>query len=267
MNDAAPKRSDAYAAIAGLKGRAIVMSDVHDLIDKMADDLLGKAIERFREAGVFHIALSGGSTPKILFRQLMTDPTYRVIDWSRTHVWIVDERCVGADDNRRNYKMIRELLIDHIPITADHVHPMPVDQQSGDQQYDTDLRATIGPIDNAGVPRLDYVLLGMGGDGHTASLFPHTPALSVRDRLVTFNDGDTVAEPRPRMTMTYPLINAARTIAPLVTGSAKHAMLQRVAAAGASTNHIDDLPITGIQPTSEDGELIWYLDDAAALGD
>lgn len=260
-------RLEAYSAIAGLKGRAIVMADVHDLIDKMADDLMGRAIGRLRETGTFHIALSGGSTPKVLFRRLVTDPTYRIIDWSRTHIWIVDERCVPADDDQLNFKMMRELLIDHVPAPVDHVHPMPVLDDSGDNQYETDLRATVQDIDDAGVPRLDYVLLGMGSDAHTASLFPRTPALAERERLVVFNDGESVAEPRPRMTMTYPLLNAARTICPLVTGRGKHAMVQRVAAAGASMNHIDDLPITGIEPAHEDGELIWYLDDAAALGD
>lgn len=266
MDPDAPRQARAYSAIAGLKGRACVLEDTDELIDRLATDLLGRAIGRFREAGVFHLALSGGSTPKVLFRRLVIDPTYRVIDWTRTHVWVVDERCVPPDDERLNFRTMRELLVDHVPIPADHVHPMPVLERDGDRAYEIDLREAVRETDVAGVPRLDYVLLGMGGDGHTASLFPHTPALYEKERLVVFNDGETVADPRPRMTMTYPLINAARTIAPLVTGSAKHPMLQRIVAAGKSTRHIDGLPITGVQPSHDDGELIWYLDHAAVLG-
>jgi len=124
-----------------------------------------------------------------------------------------------------------------------------------------ELIATIGEAEPTGVPRLDVALLGMGEDGHTASLFPHSPALRAAGDLAVFNDGETIAPPRPRMTMTYRLINAARHITPLVTGAAKRDALARVALADGFD---PALPITGVNPAHEDGKLAWRLDAEAA---
>lgn len=246
-------------ALVNLGGRIHVMADVDDLVDKLADDLAVRMMSAIGQTGAFHVALSGGSTPKVLFRRLVIDPRYRSLPWDKCHVWQVDERCVGDNDERRNWKMIRELLVDHVDLPGGHAHPMPVNQAGGDVMYEADLREHLGLRE--GGPRLDYVLLGMGSDGHAASLFPHTPAVDERRRWVVFNDGDSVARPRPRMTMTYPLINAGRTIAPLIVGESKRAMLQRVALGG---DDVATLPITGIEADEQHGELIWYLDAAAA---
>ncbi len=240
-----------------LPGTVVVKSEVHDLVERVANDLIGCAIEAVRERGVFHVALSGGSTPEVLFKRIVTDPTYRAWPWADTHFWVVDERVVPIDDDRCNWKMMRAYLIDHLPLPEGHAHPMPTDHPRADEWYEAEVRRLV-PAGDDGVPRLDYVMLGMGGDGHTASLFPQTEALDERDRLVVFNDGELVIEPRPRLTMTYPLINAARRVAVLVTGASKQTMLARVAQ---SDRDVQNLPITGVAPTH--GVLTWYLDQAA----
>lgn len=249
------------ALVNGLAGEVVVQQDVEALIDRLSDELTVWGIACVRERGVFHLALSGGSTPRRLFKTLLIDPGARRLPWSRTHVWQVDERCVADDDERRNMRTIQHELLDHVPIDPARVHPMPVGDDLGAGAYEREIRQTIGESEPTGVPRLDVALLGMGDDGHTASLFPHTPALRADRDLVVFNDGESIAPPRQRMTMTYRLINAARWIVPLVTGEAKRGALQRVAMAGG----VDpSLPMTGIAPSHEDGRMTWHLDLAAA---
>jgi 6-phosphogluconolactonase len=232
-----------------------VLADVDDLVDQLADDLLTRASQTVQHDRPFHMALSGGSTPQVLYQRMIIDPRYRLFPWDRTQVWLIDERCVDVDDEQSNFRMIHELLLQHVPIDPSHVHPMPATDRQGDRAYEAELEEALG---EGG--RLDFALLGMGADGHTASLFPRSPALAERRRRVVFNSGDAVAPPRPRMTMTYPTINAARTIAILVIGEAKRPAIQRAALV---RRDIERLPITGIDPNHDDGELIWYLDEAA----
>ena len=251
---------DRKMLLAHWPGRVVVMNDSDALIDKVAGELTVRAMDRVGHQGVFHLALSGGSTPRMLFCRLLIDPNFRGLPWTQTHLWQVDERCVGDDDERRNFRMIHEHLAAQVPTPPGQVHAMPVLDGGGDQSYEDNLRACVSHKDERGVPRLDYALLGMGSDGHTASLFPHTPALDEKRRLVVFNDGDQVIEPRPRMTMTYPLINAAKVIAVLVMGQAKREVLGRIAAA---PDDAKQFPITGIKPTYDDTEVIWYFDEPA----
>lgn len=263
MNDT-PDRSALTDPLRHLRGRVIVEQDRDDLLDNLAGEITYRLRHSAGATGQAHLALSGGSTPMPLYQRLLIDPRFRGLPWGYTHVWLVDERCVPTDDERSNFGAIRQQLLDHVPIRPEAVHPMPVAQPDGDMAYEIALRQALS--DRAG--RLDVVLLGMGGDGHTASLFPGSPALSQADRLVVFNDGPTVTEPRPRITMTYPLLNAAQWIGVLVTGANKHAAIQRVALA--HDDEVDRLPITGIapQPVAEEpaGELYWYLDGEAAHG-
>jgi 6-phosphogluconolactonase len=252
---------DAYTATRLLHGKRVILPTAEALLDRLALDLIEFARRRASSAGVFHLALSGGDTPKTLYQNLMIDPRFRAMPWTRTHLWIVDDRCVPLDNPKRNWTMLRETLIDHSGIPDSSVHEMLVLDPKGDERYEADLRAS---LDNKGVDhRLDFVLLGMGPDGHTASLFPQTPALAEKSRWVLFNDGDRVILPRPRLTMTYPIINSARAIAVLCTGPAKFATLQTVSAAG---HNPTQYPITGVRPTHPDTEMTWYLDAPAATG-
>ena len=261
---AAASQTDVYTATRGLRGSRVIARSVDELVDLVAHDIIEAARQAVSRAGMFHLALSGGSTPQVLYRRMMIDPRYRLMPWPLTHIWIVDDRCVPFSDERSNYRMIREYIVEHVNIPEQHVHPMQVLEPTGDRDYEDELRAALSNRENDS--RLDYVLLGMGGDGHTASLFPQTPALRETERWVALNDGELVAAPRPRMTLTYPIINSARRIAVLITGESKHAMLQRVAVSSDSPDAIFNLPITGVRPAHEDAQLVWYLDYAAAAG-
>lgn len=241
-----------------LPGRSVTAPTLDELIDKLAADMVVHAENCVRTFGDFHLALSGGSTPQPLYERLMYDPNYRRLPWRRTHLWIVDERCVPFDDPRSNFRFIEETIVDHSDIPRNQVHPIFATSPTADVDYERDLRETLAWREK-GQDRLDYVLLGMGADGHTASLFPHSDALREEARLVRFVEHRS-ADPPHRITMTLPLLNSARFIAVLVAGAAKSAMLQRIALGDDS---VDDVPIKGVSPLN--GELKWYL-DAAACG-
>lgn len=243
-------------AAPALPGGVVVRGDAEDLHSAMGADLLLHAFNCVRAFGDFHIALSGGSTPLPFYLRLMVDPMFRSLPWTRTHLWIVDERRVSFEDERSNYRHIHELIVEHSDIPPEQVHPIDALEHDADARYEKALRESLGWREK-GQDRLDYVLLGMGADGHTASLFPRSPALAVRDRLVTINAGPSVAPP-DRVTMTYPLINASRFIAVLVTGESKRDMIRRIAEA---REPVSALPIRGVAPIG--GVLRWYLDAAA----
>lgn len=241
-----------------LPGQVVTARTADELIDLLAADLVVHGENCVRQFGDFHLALSGGSTPAPLYERLMYDPNYRRLPWRRTHLWIVDERCVPFDDPASNFRMIDETIVDHADIPKEQVHPIFAMSPTADDDYEAALREHLAWREK-GQDRLDYVLLGMGADGHTASLFPHTSPLEERSRLVRFNVCEAVKPPK-RVTMTYPLINAARFIAVLATGRSKAATIHRVAAGDEGPQ---ELPIKGIAPLN--GELKWYL-DAEACG-
>jgi 6-phosphogluconolactonase len=241
-----------------LPGEAIAMESADELIDRLAADLIVHAENCVRQFGDFHLALSGGSTPQPLYERLMYDPNCRRLPWRRTHLWIVDERCVPFDDPASNFRAIDETIVDHADIPREQVHPIFATSETADVQYEKELRETLAWREK-GQDRLDFVLLGMGADGHTASLFPHSEALDERSRLVRLNTATPGITPQRRVTMTYPILNSARFVTVMVTGKSKAAMLKRVAEDRAADHH--ELPIRGIDPSS--GELRWYLDGEA----
>jgi 6-phosphogluconolactonase len=271
-----------------LPGSAIVRSTVDELIDAIAADLMVHAMNCVRTFGDFHLALSGGSTPLPLYQRLMYDPNYRSLPWSRTHLWIVDERRVPFDDEKSNFRAISETIGEHSGIPPEQVHPIFAQAPDADIAYETLLRETLAWRE-PGHDRLDYVLLGMGGDAHTASLFPKSPALlaetaemrqtadmakqgrvgidnsstpEAQPRLVRINAGENVTPP-DRVTMTLRLINASRFIGVMVTGAGKKTTLAKVLSQPrpASPETIEEMPILGIKPIG--GVLRWYLDQDA----
>ncbi len=201
------------------------------------------------------LALAGGNTPRALYQLLARD--YRdAIPWARLLLFWGDERYVPHDDPRSNYRLVRETLLDKVAIPPDHAHPMPTDFPTPDEAawaYENTLRTDFS---NA-PPRLDLILLGMGADGHTASLFPRTRAVEERTRWVVAVRAPV--EPAERLTMTLPVLTAAASVFFLVTGGEKAEMLHRILSEPA-----DALarPAGAVRPSA--GKLVWWVDEAAA---
>lgn len=204
--------------------------------------------------GVFHVALSGGSTPKRLYHWLARPDQQAVIDWTRVQLWFGDERAVPPEHTDSNYRMVRETLLDHIAIPPQNVHRMhaePAHIEQNAVDYAAQLRQL--PQDAAGMSVFDLILLGMGPDGHTCSLFPGTPILHERARSVAAVHVQKLDS--WRLSLTYPVLDAARQLLFLVAGADKAPMLRQVCRGAA------DVPVQGIRPR---GEVEWYLDAAAA---
>jgi len=245
-----------------MRGEQHVCATAEECAAQLAALLVQHLRRRLASTAQVHLALSGGSSGRLLCAALTRGDGLHAAEWARTHVWMVDERWVAADDPRLNFTVISERLALHVPLPARNLHPMPVMQLDGAARYERELRLALGERSELREQRLDAVVLGMGGDGHTASLFPRTEALDERERWIVLNDGDGVTPPRPRMTMTFPLLNHALLVALLVTGAGKQEAVGR--AAGAAEDH-HTLPVAGVAPT-EGGRLLWYLDRAAVPG-
>lgn len=254
-----PSAYDLAQSIAAphLPGEVVVCDTVEELVERMSSDLLAHSLNCWRAFGDFHMAVSGGSTPVPFYRHLMTDPICRGIPWKKTHLWCVDERRVSIDDERSNWRMIEDHFGEHSGIPRSQQHPMEALSHHVERQYERLLRSALEWRER-GQDRLDYILLGVGTDGHTASLFPRSPALIEQHRLICINSGETVVPP-DRVTMTLPLINSARFVAVMVTGEGKQEIVRRLSTNGHAT--VLDLPIRGVRPLG--GTLCWYLDRAA----
>jgi 6-phosphogluconolactonase len=228
-----------------------------------ANRLVTAASRAIEASGRFTIALSGGSTPRALYT-LLASPAYQDrIDWPRVHVAFGDERCVPPDDPASNYRMARQALLDDVPIPPAQVHRLRGEDppEVAADAYEQELRALFatpeGPPRDATGARFDLVLLGMGDNGHTASLFPHRPVVREARRWVV---ADFVAEVSMwRLTLTTIPINAAYEVLFLVAGADKAAMLARVLEGPYDP---DALPAQGIVPRG--GRLSWIVDVAAA---
>jgi len=201
------------------------------------------ANEAIAARGSFSLSLSGGNTPKPVYTALAQRP----LDWSKVLITFGDERCVPPDDEQSNYLMARRTLLDAIPIPAENVLRMKgeLDPAEAAKEYEAALKEKA----DGGVFRHDLILLGMGPDGHTASLFPGTPALEEKERLVVENYVPKMS--MWRITFTYPLIDAARHVCFLVNSAGKDAILDEVFSGKSS------YPCAAVNPT--DGKLTWLL--------
>lgn len=248
----------------GLRLEVFTRPDMDGVAECAAGLLAARCAEAVAKRGVFTLALSGGSTPLALFRLLRTDAWKARIDWAHTRVFWVDERCVAPDDPASNYGVANRELLAHVP--AAEIYPMDGEIDPGESAvaYEEVLREHV-PAEEGG-PRLDCALLGMGDDGHIASLFPRSPLLEP-DALGSGRlTGAAVArhlEPRPesrRITLSLPMINASRCCLFLATGEGKRTRLRQALDVLAPA----ELPVQRVRP--EDGELIWVA-DGAACGD
>ncbi len=227
-----------------------------------ADHWVACATAAIRERGAFHVAFSGGSTPKHLHRCLLQEEYRRQVDWSRVHAWFGDERMVPRDHPDSNFRMLRETLLDHVEIPAEQIHPMVDDELLASAEparsvpllarnYARLLEARLPR--EAGRLRFDLIMLGMGADGHTASLFPGTAILGERER--------TVAEvwvgklQSWRVSLTFPVIEQARRRLLLIAGEDKAPVLHEVLDAAG------DYPISRVAALPDSD---WFLDAAAA---
>jgi 6-phosphogluconolactonase len=234
-----------------------VSRDAEVFADAAAACFIESAIAAVADRGRFSVALSGGSTPRAVFARLAADETARLqVSWRQIDWWWSDERAVPPGDPASNFRMAFESLLGHVPIDPARVHRLKgeVEPAQAASEYERELRAAFG-VSAGEIPRFDLVLLGLGADGHTASLFPGTPAVTVRERLVVAND--VPAMRAVRLTFTLPLINRARRVAFLVSGAEKAPILARVLEGPRGA-----LPAQLVSP--DDGELVWIVDSAAA---
>ncbi|MBF0623915.1 MAG: 6-phosphogluconolactonase [Magnetococcales bacterium] len=211
------------------------------------------------QGGQCHIALAGGGTPRDLYRSLARPPLAERMPWSALHLYWGDERCVPADHPESNQRMVRETLLDHVPLPAANIHPMPVElpPAAAAARYTATLAAGL-PRDAAGRLRFDLVLLGLGSDGHTASLFPPELAQDLHGTPLC-RSGTQPQSGQARLSIALELINDARQIWFLVTGAAKVPVVRGILEAAPAAR---GWPAAWVRP--RDGELVWHLDRAAA---
>lgn len=228
-----------------------VLPNLAALIERSLSITLAKIQTAIESRGLCTIALSGGSTPKPLYEAIAAQQ----LPWDKIHVFWGDERYVPPDHPDSNQLMARRAWLDSVDIPAQNIHPMPTDDADpadAARKYESHL-AEFFNLKRGEFPALDVILLGMGDDGHTASLFPHTEALQVRDRLITVGSKDG----QPRITFTAPTINHGRCVMFVVAGANKRPALAEIFAPEA-----DELsyPSRLVQPQ---GELWWLLDREA----
>ncbi len=230
------------------------------LARRAADFFVDQALQAVAARGVARIAISGGSTPKAAFATLAEqgEEWRERMPWNKLDLWWVDERCVPPDDAESNYRMTREALLDHVPLKPEQIHRMEGELEPDDAaaRYEADLRKSFG-LTGTETPRFDLVQLGIGPDGHTASLFPHTDALRISDRLVTANYVEKLD--MWRVTLTRPTINHARQVFFLIAGTDKAMVLNEVLEGPLDPER---LPSQFIAPVN--GILTLLLDQAAA---
>jgi 6-phosphogluconolactonase len=228
-----------------------------DVADAAAFLFVNLSAQSVRDRGAFYVALAGGRTPLACYRLLSAPLISSRVDWEKAHVFFGDERCVPDGHPDRNDEAAAAALLRHVPIPARNVHAVPVTERDSAERYESEIRGAFSifsPSSAKGIPRFDLILLGMGPDGHTASLFPGRPSLDETQRLVLRID-DSPKPPPSRVTFTLPLLNAARQLALLVTGKDKADALAAVLA--------DDeaLPVTRLRP--KEGTLTILADEGA----
>lgn len=235
-----------------------VVDDYEALCRAGADHFVETVRVAITRQGRAAVVLSGGSTPRGMYALLATEPYFSRVHWNRVHVFWGDERCVPPDSPQSNYRMAYDAMLTQVPIPPQNVWRMHAESsnlaQAGNN-YEAEIRAFFNQPE--GLPVFDLIHLGMGDDGHTASLFPHTHGLNEETALVTVNRIEKMNA--NRMTLTYPVLNAAANVQFLVSGESKAAVVREVLEGPYDPV---ELPSSGVQPV--DGSLIWLLDKAAA---
>ncbi|XP_067873084.1 GDH/6PGL endoplasmic bifunctional protein [Heterodontus francisci] len=235
------------------QGNKLVHANTEELIAKLASYLHQTAQATVQELGKFHLAVSGGSSPIGLFQRLAAH--HYTFPWKQTHFWMVDERCVPLIDAKSNFRSLHDNLLKHFKIPYVNIHPMPVhmnqrlcvEDDNGTDLYTNEIKMLVNGTS------FDFVLLGMGADGHTASLFPNSQALTLENKLVLFSESPV--KPHQRMTLSLTAINKSKNVAVLITGKSKHPIVNKMKKA---VEKPQTWPITMVQPSH--GKLVWFID-------
>ena len=236
----------------------LVTGTKSQVIRTLANKIIGHALREVSAKGVFHLALSGGTSPVMLYETLAF--MAKEFPWHHSHVWLVDERCVPLNNQESNFYLIYKKLLQHVPISPFNFHPMHVmlkgglceQSDEGAENYEAELSRSLSNN------QLDFVVLGLGSDGHTASLFPHESALNEKEKFVTLSESGQDSAVKKRMTMTFGLLNKAKSVAVLALGDQKKDIVKTI-----SSVNVDlwNYPITGLNP--KNGELTWFIDNIA----
>lgn len=243
-----------------MKASFQIFPDLQQLYSKAAEEFSCLATESASASGVFNVALSGGSTPRGLYT-LLADKNQSFgdrIPWQRTHIFWGDERCVPTDNPESNYRIAWETLLSHVPVSPGNIHRVLTEEHDPAvvaHDYERLVRRHfhLGP---GQLPRFDLILLGMGADGHTASLFLDSSALKENEKLVSAVwDAHKKIH---RITFTFPVLNNAANIYFMVAGADKAEAVRKALEGGPDS----DIPAQGVRPVN--GNLLWLLDSAAA---
>jgi len=238
------------------KGELVLCANPSELGRKAAEFFADSAKGVVQRAGTFFVALSGGSTPELMYQQL-TGPEFRDgIPWAQGEYFWSDERCVSPEHPDSNYGLAEDALLSKVPIPRQRIHRMrgELEPERAAAEYEQELRRVFRVAPPL-FPRFDLLLLGMGDDGHTASLFPGSLALDETTQLVAANYVKKFNA--HRLTLTFPVVNAARNVVLLVSGAKKAPALRQVMRGGGAP-----VPAERVHP--QDGNLIWFVDEAAA---
>lgn len=236
-----------------LEDRVIVLADLEAVSQEAAERF--RRLARQNRNRPFTVALAGGSTPQRLYELLALPPLREQIPWGQVHVFWGDERIVPPDAEQSNYRMARQTLLDHVPLPAENVHRVrgELEPEAAAREYEDALRAVF----RTPWPRFDLVLLGLGKDGHIASLFPDSNALQETGRPVATSTATYEGRPAQRVTLTLPSINAAKHVIFMVVGAAKSEIVEAVLQEATRR-----YPAQKIDPPA--GQVVWLLDAAAA---
>lgn len=246
-----------------MHGSFHIYDDIDSLLDALIDQWRDIGAKAIADHGAFHVALAGGGTPQHFYQRLTQIDVESSVEWNKVHIYFGDERCVPQDHKDSNYRMSREALLSRVTIPASQIHPMFSPELNAEQnaaRYASLLEQELTK-DTDGHPVFDLVYLGMGEDGHTASLFPGTEILNESEKSVAAQFVDKLDA--WRISLTFPTINAARHVSVLVVGDSKAVVI----------SEISKLPQTDIrypiQRINPRHDLHWFMDAAAAhlIGD
>lgn len=239
-------------------------SSLSELSRAAAKFIAQLAEARIKERGIFTFVLSGGTTPRLLYEELAKEPHASRVDWQHTHLFWGDERCVPSDNPDSNFSLAFQTLISKVDVPPANIHRIPAatgSPKTGAKEYENTLREFFQPsVDSDSIisfPAFDLVLLGMGTDGHTASLFPGDESLGEKTSWVVAVEGTRASPPVPRITLTFPAINEAKCVLFLVSGSRKLIVLQEILNNPQTVTY----PAARVQPA---GKLLWFVDEGVA---